>query len=260
MPKFDIFLCAAFKDYQKLPYVLQSITECLHGYQNIYLCTPCKYAGPELRFPVHYRTDLETLPARPRTWRHRSSWVYQQFIKLFQNQTENDYYFVLDCDTIINKPLQLFDNNKPIWRYFEAPQHNPPYYEFNHAMFNDSFDCSHTWLSDMGLYSKTLINSMLEHYGYSVDTFLAKSYQVIHKTRYPSEADIFMGYMNKYHPNHYIIKQIKNKCDAIEGKNPFANLWSKEMIEDHIKKMKATDYETFAIHSWIDNSHNRWGK
>jgi len=257
---YDIFLTACYKDYQKIPFVLKAIFENLKGFQNVYLCTPKKYDGPELNYPIHYRLDLKVLKFTPHKWRYRKNWIAQQFIKLFQNETENDYYFVLDCDTVINKPLQLFENENPIWRYFTAPQHNPPYYKFNQIMFGDAFDCSHTWLADMGLYSKKMIAKMLSQYNYTVESFINKTYKVISKNQYPSEADIYMGYINKYHPGFYIVKMLNNKCDAIEGKNPFADLWTKDMIEAHLKKMKNTDHETVAVHSWIDTSHNTWGR
>ncbi|HUX57979.1 MAG TPA: hypothetical protein VMV77_13455 [Bacteroidales bacterium] len=258
--KYDIFIASCYKDYAKLPYVIKSIFDNLTGFQNVYLCTPKKYNGPKLNFPIHYRIDMQVLKCAPNGWKYRPNWIYQQFIKLFQKQTENDYYFVIDSDTIINKPLELFENDQPIWRYFEAPQYNPPYYKFNQLMFGDSFDWNHTWLADMGLYSRKMIHKMLEHYGYTIDSFIKKSYKVIQKEAYPSEADIYMGYINKYYPTYYVVKQLKNKCNAIEGKNPFLDLWTRDMIEKHIEKMKKTDYETYAIHSWVDNSHGKWSQ
>jgi len=258
--KYDIFIASCYKDYAKLPYVIKSIFDNLTGFQNVYLCTPKKYNGPKLNFPIHYRIDMQVLKCAPNGWKYRPNWIYQQFIKLFQKQTENDYYFVIDSDTIINKPLELFENDQPIWRYFEAPQYNPPYYKFNQLMFGDSFDWNHTWLADMGLYSRKMIHKMLEHYGYTIDSFIKKSYKVIQKEAYPSEADIYMGYINKYYPTYYVVKQLKNKCNAIEGKNPFLDLWTRDMIEKHIEKMEKTDYETYAIHSWVDNSHGKWSQ
>ena len=255
---YDILIPACYKDYAKLPYVLKAIFENLKGFQNVYLVTPKKYNGPELNFPIHYRLDLKVLNCTPHRWRYRKNWVLQQFIKLFQEETENDYVFVIDSDTIINKPMELFENEQPIWRYFTAPQHNPPYYEFNQAMFGDYFDCGHTWLGDMNLFSKKMVQELLKCCGYTVDSFLQKTYKIINKAVYPSEADIYMGFINKYQPNYYIVKQLKNKCDAIEGRNPFQDLWSPEMIERHIDKMKNTNNETYALHSWVDVSHDRW--
>lgn len=264
--KFDIFLVCCDKDYNKIPYVLNSINENIKGFEGIWLCTPSKLTTQELldynilKYKVHLTTDREVLKTQPYRWKYRSNWIYQQFLKLFQNVTTNDYYFVVDCDTIINKPMELFESNKPIWRY-GWEQNNPPYYKFNKVMFDFERECGHTWLCDMGFYNKNYTirnNGILKYYGYTIETFLEKTYQIINKMVYPSEADIYMGYIYKHYPDAYVYKHIKNKCDAKEHKNPLDKVWENNEIEDHIYKMKNTDYDIISIHSWCDNSHNKW--
>lgn len=117
---YDIFLVSAPKDQNKLRFVLEAIVVNMRGFENIYLCTPTWLDDEfisNLHFPINYRTDMQVLKAIPQKWKHRPSWVYQQFLKLFQNETKNDYFFVVDSDTIINKPLEVFEEDKPIGEY-----------------------------------------------------------------------------------------------------------------------------------------------
>lgn len=261
MQKYDIFLVCAPKDFNKIPYCLAGIFKNLKGFENVYLCTPQTLSQKivsGIHYPIHYRLDMDVLPAKPQLWKYRPNWVYQQFLKLFQNETKNNYYFVVDCDTIINRPMKMFDDDgRPIW-YISWEQNNPPYYRFCQKMFGFGRVYSHSFLADMGFYSKSIVRDMLSKYGYTVESFIKKSYLVVSKTVYPSEADIYMGYNIKWHQTTYAIKELKHKCDAKEGNNPLEPMYTVQEIEDHIKKMSKTDYDTFAIHSWVDKSHNTW--
>jgi hypothetical protein len=275
--KFDIFLVSAPKDYSKIHFVLEGIFANVPGFDNVYLCTPHQLSEEfvaSLHFLIHYRTDRQVLKAYPQRWRHRPSWVYQQFIKLFQNETKNDYYFVVDCDTIINKVLPMFVSHNggiksavagsyggtsPIW-YTSWEQNNRPYYEFQEKMFGYGRVYNHSFLADMGFYSKSMVREMLESYNYTVESFLAKSYKIVNQHCYPSEADVYMSYVYKHHPDKYVIKNIESKCDAKHHDNPLHQVWSEEDIRQHVNSMRFTNYQTFAIHSWCNRSHNSWGK
>ena len=256
--KFDIFLVAAYKDYNKLPYCLEAITKNIEGFENIYLCTPTTFKdSAKLHFPIHYRTDSEVLPAHPLKWKYRPNWIYQQFIKLFQNATVNDWYFVCDVDTIINKPLPLWEDGKPI-QYYGWDQNNPPYYAFNKTYLGYDRVLPHTCLSDTGFYNKEAVKKMLTCIGHTVDSFLYQTYSAINKNCYPSEPDLYFNWTAKYLPDMYIFKQLKTKCNAREGNDPMAQLWNNQDIKDLIKSMSKKDIDTFSLHSWINKSHNKW--
>ena len=262
---YDIFIVSAPKDQNKLRFVLEAVVANLKGFENIYICTP-SWMDDEfistLHFPINYRIDMQVLKAIPQKWKHRPSWVYQQFLKLFQNETKNDYYFVVDSDTIINKPMEVFDiceDVKPIWRT-SWEQNNRPYYNFQEKMFGYGRVYNHSFLADMGFYSKSIVREMLSKFDYTIDSFIAKTYQIVNKECYPSEADIYMSYVIKHHPDKYVIKHIDNKCDAKHHDNPLHHAWSEEDVRQHINKMRFTNYHTFALHSWCDRSHNQWSR
>jgi len=259
-PKYDIFLVAAPKDQNKLPYVLKGIKENLFGYQNVYLCTPKRLSNDYIRtlpIPVHCRIDQQVLPATPMKWKHRPNWVYQQFIKLFQNETENDWVYIVDCDTIINKPLPLFEGSKPIW-YVGNNQNHPPYFKFQKKLLGIGKVYDHTFLADMWFFSKKIIKKMLLSRNQTVQTFLENSYKLVSQNCYPSESELYMSYVYKNFPDKYVIKHLKTKLNAKKHSCPMDQVWTNKEIQEQIDIMKDSEYDTFSIHSWCNNTHNEW--
>ena len=262
MKPFDIFLVCAYKDLNKLPFVLEGVSQNIKGYEEIWVCTPSALSMEDtdkIHFPVHYITDHEVIQFQANRWKHRPSWIAQMFIKLFQNVTKNDWYFVCDCDTLILRHLQLWNGEHPI-QYYGWDQNNQPYYEFNKKVLGYDRVLDHTTLSDTGHYNKKLINEMLDVIGYqSPKQFIHKTYNLINDRCYPSETDLHFNWVAKHYPTLYEFRRLKTKMNAREGNDPFLQLWSEEDIKSLLAKMRTSDIDTTSIHSWIDKSHNRWG-
>jgi len=253
--KFDIFITAAPKDYNKLPYVLSSIHQNIKGFDEIIICSPT-----EIYLDVKQVRDKDILDIDLSKINYRSKWIYQQFLKLFQFITENEFYLTIDADTIINKPLDFFCGSgffiKPIW-YKGWDQNHQPYYNFNKQILGYERSVNHTFLADMNFFDRTLIyemlwlfkddnsyNSISEIRKHLVNNFIEKSVSVITNSCYPSEADLYGNFVFKEYPDLYQIRQLKTDCKGKFGE------WTKEEIEERINIMKNTDFDTFSLHSW----------
>ena len=112
IPKFDIFLACAPKDFLKVPYVVASISKYIQGYDNIFICSPVDIPFAIMsKIPVMVYTYLDenVLPVVSRDgWAFRPNWCFQQHLKLFQNVTK-EWYLTIDCDIIINRMLPFFE-------------------------------------------------------------------------------------------------------------------------------------------------------
>lgn len=246
--KFDVFLVCGTKDYVKLPYCVKAIRENIEGVDEIHLCTPSRI---DIDGTI-WHDEAEVLSIDKSRISHRPNWIYQQMLKLFQNVTTNDYYMTVDADTIINKPLSMFtEDGHPIW-YVGWPQNHNQYYVYNKEMFGYDRHVDHTFLADMNFFNKNIINDMLNEFGYTVDSFIEKSYDVIkHNTCYPSEADVYGNYFVKYHPDLYEIKSITTKMDGRQVSDlDDTQAWSEDEIRAKIESMKNVDVNTFSMHSW----------
>jgi hypothetical protein len=112
---FDLFIPVAPKDEIKLSYVIEYANKHLK-HKKIFVCSPHNITNKITDSNITYINDKDVLDVPDRSFiSFRPNWIYQQFLKLFFNQSESEYYFALDADTIITKTLPLFENKHPIW-------------------------------------------------------------------------------------------------------------------------------------------------
>ena len=87
--QFDVFIVSAPKDHNKLPYVIDSI--------RTNLCDSCGEIIVVSPTPIDIKIegvkqfrDEEVLTIQRNLIPHRPNWIFQQFLKLFQDVTKND--------------------------------------------------------------------------------------------------------------------------------------------------------------------------
>jgi hypothetical protein len=255
--KFDIFLCCAKKDYIKLPYTIRAIEENVPGYENIYISTPTKIDLGIQKGNIFYYLDKEILDVNPLLWEHRPSWVYQQFLKLFQKVTKNDFYVTIDTDNLINRNLPFFTaDGKPIW-YSSVPHNHTQYFNFQEKMFGFGRVFDKSFVADMNFFSKSMINEMLQRYHYTLESFIKKSQEIINSTCYPAEPELYGGYMHLFHPGFYTFKELKTIVRGKPQENPLDTVYTDKEIEDIIRSSKSLDYDVITMHSWCINN-TKW--
>jgi len=254
-PLFDIFLACAPKDFNKLFFAIDSIVRNVEGYDNIIICSPTEIPQEVLsKLPaMHYNfPDVAGLPSANRSkWKWRPNWSFQQHLKLFQELT-NDWYLTFDADIIVNRPMQFFDNGKPVsWR--GADQVFPPYFRFQEAMIGVPRVCDRSFIADMNLFHRPIINEMLEVNGFTRESFIAKSQQISNKDCHIGEPELYGNYWYKNHPDMYILRDLKQAPNKGRMQKDVSQLnWSEEEILQVIEEMKGQDYDTMSLHSWLD--------
>jgi hypothetical protein len=256
---FDVLVLAAHKDYPKLPFVLDAIGRNVDGFDRVYLCTPEPFDASHMPIEVCSLIDMDVLKAEPRRWRHRPNWVYQQFIKLFQEATPNDMYLCVDADTIINKPLPLFAGTTPIW-WCGNDQHHQPYFAFSEAMLGMGRVYPRSFIADIFFFSRDMVWRMLAENGYTVASFIEKSYETITSQCYPSEAEMYMSFVWQRYPEAYEIRQLSTRLFATRSSDPMVTGWSQADLEDKVEEMRDSEFQTFSLHSWCDTSHDSWSE
>lgn len=255
MERFDIFLACSKKDFTKLPYVAQSIKDNIKGWNDVHICSPIPIPdeiGSRIPFSYNEHLDENVLFGVNRSgWKFRPNWTFQQNLKLFQSVTSN-LYLTIDCDTIINRPLEMYLNGKPIC-YHGLEQIYPPYFVFNEKMIGISREWPRTFISDMNFIYREIVDEMLDRFGYSIHEFIQKSQSITDKDCCMAEPELYGNYVAKYWPYLYSHKELiqapfKGKCISSIDETP----WSIECIETMIEEMKQFPYDTFSIHSWLD--------
>src|SRR4030042_135481 len=164
----DLFIPAAPKDYNKLPYVVEAARRHIQvETTHIVTPSPTRYDWPG----VVWHRDGDVLSYDRNELPYRPGWTFQQCLKLFQNVTENNWYIVLDADIVVDKDLPLWaEDGRPIL-YLARDQAHGPYFEFNRRVLGFGKVYDHSFLSECTLYNKELVQTMLEYAGLDRDGF-----------------------------------------------------------------------------------------
>ena len=248
---FDVVICCAQKDYHKLPLVVGAAMENIVGFDTFYIITPTPIEHlPHDR--IRYFTDKEVLDIDTTKWRFRPRWIYQQFLKLFQQVSTNDYYVTLDADVIILRPLPFFDDRgRPIW-YFGKDQRHEPYFKFQKKMFGFGKTYEKSFINDMNFLRRSIIHEMLARFGLTFEQFLQKTYAVINKTCYLAEPELYGSYVAKYHPDLYVFNTISAFYEGKTQENVTDVLWDERNMREIVQQKKQSGFDLVAMHSWCD--------
>ena len=108
MEKYDIFITCSMKDYIKIDLCLEYLHKHIKNFDKIYLVTPNLINKSQLeRYNIEYFNDKDVLNINPMRWKYRPNWIYQQFIKLFQNITKNDYEIIVIDDGSTDNSIEI---------------------------------------------------------------------------------------------------------------------------------------------------------
>jgi hypothetical protein len=245
---YDLFIPIAEKDELKLKYVIEYAKANLDA-KNIFICSPHTIKNKISDSSIIYINDKDILDIPDKSFiSFRPNWTYQQFLKMFFNQSTSEYYFALDSDTIILKKLDLFEDKQPIW-YYGWKQNHFPYFHFNKNTFNLNKSLNHTGIGDLGLFNKKVTKSFLDRTGsLTAKSLLKKIGPNLNVVYHFSEYETYANFVNEFYPGLYTFKhleQINEGRDLNQGQN-----WCNIDIEIAIEKAKKTDKSILSIHSW----------
>ena len=244
----DLFLPAAPKDYNKIPYILEAACRHVTGLSSIHLVTPDGHKPLlDLPLPVFYYQDEELFPFDRNGFSHRSGWIYQQFLKLFQQATAS-WFLVLDCDLLFNQNVSLVEDGKPVF-LLGNDQFHEPYFTLNKRLLGFGKTYPWSFLSACTLYCRELINRMIIHCGFeTIGEFMDHVYELIDGGCYPAESELYGSFVYRMYPDLYTFR---NLVDSLHGKYN-EELWLDNEIENLQREMSGKpEVDIFTIHTWL---------
>lgn len=237
---FDIILISGNKDLNKLKYVYNSIiTNITDKYDNIYLISPEKY---HINDNVINYTDDEVLKINRGDIKYRPNWIYQQYLKLFQNISKNDYYLIVDADIIFNRPITIFDKGKPTF-FFGANQNHQPYFNYTKQMLGINKKHPLSFINEFMLFDKNVIDKILLNFNNDKFEFIQKSNDIVTNDCYISEYELYGNFVYNKFKDKYNYKNL-NYYNRVKP-----DIWSDGDIERLITTMKRTQFDIFTIHT-----------
>lgn len=249
--KFDLLLCCAKKDEMKLPYVIKHALNNIDGIDQVFIIKDSPYMPNISEAKITIIKDKDALPGIDRLgWKHRPNWLWQQHCKMFQEIT-SDWWLTIDCDTVINRKIPIFSNNKPI-QWIGTNQNHAPYFKFSELMLGFGKIHPKSFITDMNLFHRPIINEILCSKGYTRETFIKRSQEISSRSLYMGEPELYGNYVMLNHPDMYEYRQLNMAPPIGLIQNPGSpNVWNEAEVRDKIEEFRNTDYDSFSMHSWF---------
>jgi len=217
---FDILIMASEEHFHNLPSLYDSVVENISGYNEIHCI--CPVYPDDLIDGIKYHLDEDVLHRSSFQIPIRKNWINQQYIKLFQEVTI-DNYVVIDADVLIGDPITMIEDNKPNFflTWLKFPQF---FYNYNKEMFDIEKEHELSFISEIMYFKRYLIKELISTKFDSKEEFMKVSNNTININCFLSEYELYGNYIYKSHNHLYnyknvsvitnkrikIIKQVKN--------------------------------------------------
>lgn len=210
MKEYDVVIKSAPKDYFKLNLVVDSIKFLNPQPSKIYILSKDGYVpkGTDYGSKLQLVMDSDVTPFIDRTkLNHRPNWNWINLVSLFQNFTEQDYYFDIQSDNFFIKQIDLFDNDKP--KIFRSTANHVnvngwgPYFNFSEKVFGiPKMSNGFSYIIEFLMYNKNYLKTLTEMYD-SFDSMMDVIYSNINDQSYPADQEIFGNLMEKNFKDQY---------------------------------------------------------
>ena len=246
---YDVLIPLAEKDFNKFRFAYDSIIRYLDGFQNVYCISSVEIPKNLKISKVSYFLDADVVDFDFSVFKERAKvrtgWYRQQFIKLFQTMTGNDY-LVSDADNIYTKKIDVFRNGKPVFILGKDQQYDP-YFALSEKLFGFGREYPYSFINEIMLFKRSIIKEFVASTGltkYGFFALITAELNRIQENSGMSEYELYGNYVTKYHKDLYEYEYL-----------PFVNMnkhriWSDDEIKNEIKKCMKTECSMIKMHSW----------
>jgi hypothetical protein len=247
---FDILITLAEKDFLKFRFVIESIEKNIHNYNNIICVSNIEVPKDKRIAGVDFFLDENVLDfdfsKLINTPDKRKGWYRQQFIKLFQEITSEEY-LVVDSDIYFNRKINIIQNGKPTF-LFGKDQHHHPYFQFIKDLLYLEREYSFSFINEVMYFKRNIIKDILDRIAVTKYGFFELAVKEINKLKDASgfsEYELYGNYVTKYFQETYNYKYIVTQGKAKR------EIWTEEDMIQYIESFKNTNVDIIKMHSWI---------
>lgn len=255
-PTYDAVIKSAPKDYIKLKYVINSLKHLNPQPSKIYIISPDGFKPTDTIYDEKLVSifDDEVFPGADRNKiLHRKNWVFQNFMSVFQDVTEQEYYLDIQSDNFFVNNVDLFENGKP--KFFISPQHShyhKPYFNFSKTMFDIERLAPDSFIVEFMMYNKSITKQILSGYESFNDLF-DKSCEIIGPKCYLADQELYGNWCLKNAPDVYIVEE--NVKTKMIGKH-YPDNFNEEEIQSVLSEVYPEDVAV-SLHTWGDEVFNQ---
>lgn len=247
----DIVILTTSKDENKVPYVVNSLYKYLMEDINRIICVSPRQQLKKINNVEYYLDeDVIDYDFNQIVKEARPNWYKQQFIKLLQKVSDDDY-LVIDSDILLNKPIKIIENGKPAF-FLGRDQFNIGYFDLMKKIFGFGRIYNHSFINEIMFFKREYVNKLINIVSDDENIFIDKIVNEINsmvnanydKNAFFSEYETYGNFIFYKHTDEYILK--KNNVLL----NGFHRPWYNHEIEDYIKKQEDSNYDIISMHSW----------
>lgn len=243
---FDILITVALKDYNKLPFIMESVRNHIKGYGDIYVISPNDIPNDYVSADAHYLLDRDIADFDlSRIEPYRQGWYKQQFIKMFQNETADDY-LVVDADVWINKNFDINPDHPTF--FLGRNQDHQPYFKLMKAVLDLDKVYPHSFICEMMFFKRDIIWEILKYNKRNKKSFVARCVDEIIKNGHPSgfsEYETYGNFVTKYYPELYNYKKI----NVLHNKK--LRMWTTQELKVLVGSHGNNGYDILTMHSYV---------
>jgi hypothetical protein len=249
----DVVIVAADKDYDILPFVIDSVRiNVKHPIGEILVISPkskniltlcknkkCLFIDESTVLPITKKNIRYTANGI-----NRSGWLFQQLLKWgSEKYVKNDYFLIADADTVFSRPQVFVYKNKVILSVCHQLCHIP-YFDMYKKLLGVEIKPLINFTSHHMLLKKTILselkNKIEKHSG--VHWYKAIIDRIDHnEASFVSDYEIYGQYFYSKYSNKSILEHWFNLS---RGRSDYSYIISKILAENRQR------YKTISFHSW----------
>lgn len=229
MEKIDAFIPASPKDQLKLGYAIKALAKHFKQLGDVHVSVPDKtkfkdYEEDGHKVVVHEDFDLLPVQALVASLRFRPNWIFQQWLKLFQQAT-SDIYLVWDADCILTRDFDAYEDGKLKLLAQPNDADEAAFSRFSAkatggvlGQWTDCVKWPTTYIADFALFNRKWIEEMVMKFFPSANEFLRFSTlntywkkNDTHHAIFLSEYQLMGEFTAKYHLKDVAVTKLKKK-------------------------------------------------
>ena len=255
MNKYDIVIVSHEKDFNNIKFIVEYAEKNLI-FDSIHLILSERKEYGDLEHiktltkkSIYQHKETDVLKVDKDRIKYRPNWIYQMFLKMFQNVTKNDHFLVIESDCIILNKLDFFEGDKTIF-HLCRDQNNEPYFNFSKKVMGVGREYNHSFIAEFIMYDKKIIKDMILKSGCDTfDDFLELIYKHTDSNCYPADYELYGNFCFKYYPDKVIMK--KSNFNFFGRNSKQAPFWTDSEINNLINTNK--DKDVISFHTWGEN-------
>lgn len=243
-------IVSAPKDYTKLPFCVEHLAaNVFPKIQKIFVVTPTRINLKSKNLEIVNFLDNEVVDYDRSRIQYRPNWQFSQYLKLFQNVTEEEQYLVVDADHMLVSNFNIYNEEKKPYFFLTNDQNAREYFNFSEKVFNVKRTYNHSFISEIMLFDKHIVENMIMGVGHNRNSIYDFMSSNTDRNCHLSEYELYGNYVEINYPDKYLKKKI-NQFRISYRWHPYQEHEIKQLIDNFYKYSSNSNIDSIRIDTY----------